>query len=90
MQDVYCAGITDTVRRFVDDDLKHLESAAIVIDGYSKPHGSKAIGMVVRAISVQFEIVQHFTDLFHTTQKQTGTESYTTKAIVYDERVGVL
>lgn len=72
MQDVYSAGIVDTVHRFVDTDLKALESAAIVIDGYSKPNGGKAIGMVVRAINTAFEIVQHFTDLFHTDQKQTG------------------
>jgi hypothetical protein len=69
----YVDALCEAVMVRVRSDLAQAESVVLVFDGYSHANGTKATGIVYRAITPDFRLVQYFLDLVETQSSQTGT-----------------
>lgn len=73
LRDTYFDTVASVVSSRIHADLKLLDAVVIIIDGYSHANRTKAMGIVYRAITPDFRLIQHFLDLIEIRSSQDGT-----------------
>jgi hypothetical protein len=69
--------VSSAIGKRTKSEFELADSVVLVFDGYSHASGTKAIGIVYRTITSDFELLQRFLDLVETRSSQTGDLSLT-------------